>query len=289
MNTSKAIALPLNLLPAFAKLLVNQQNHTNTISLALLKQAYRKRALETHPDRICITGVDKSASITSFLEITAAYQALCNFVQQANKSGKIVLAETKKNSFLCHFKFKSINHSSSSVNKTTTSSQQRTDKVSSNNNYTTAAKSYKTKHKGGDHYWHGTLPKHQLPIGQYLYYSGVISWHTLVQAIHWQRHQRPRFGEIAEKSGNFSSGTWQSIMQHTRPLEAIGDTAVRLGYLSNAIRNSILAKQRSLQPRIGQYFVEHGVLRYEQLQKATLQQWQHNRIYSQVKSQCYAC
>ena len=38
------------------------------------------------------------------------------------------------------------------------------------------------------------VPKRKLLLGQFLYYSGLISWDTYIKAIAWQRRQRPRLG-----------------------------------------------------------------------------------------------
>ena len=40
-----------------------------------------------------------------------------------------------------------------------------------------------------DHFYRGRLPKRELLIGQFLYYSGIVSWRTLIGAIIWQKRQ----------------------------------------------------------------------------------------------------
>ena len=48
-----------------------------------------------------------------------------------------------------------------------------------------------------EHLWQGGLPRKQLLLGRFLYYSGVISMTSLIEAIVWQKSKRPMVGKIA--------------------------------------------------------------------------------------------
>ena len=40
------------------------------------------------------------------------------------------------------------------------------------------------------------IPDRPLRFGQFLYYAGLIDWHTMIDAITWQLNVRPKIGEI---------------------------------------------------------------------------------------------
>jgi hypothetical protein len=111
-----------------------------------------------------------------------------------------------------------------------------------------------------DHFYTGSFPKGILMIGQFLYYSGLISWRTLIEAICWQRRQRPKIGQIAIGWGLISSEDVMQILTDRTLNEKFGECARRIGYLSNFEQIALVGKQRQLQRPLGEYFVESGIL-----------------------------
>jgi len=113
------------------------------------------------------------------------------------------------------------------------------------------------------------MPRRELRFAEFLYYSGVVSWQQLVAAITWQLQHRPRVGELAVACGLM---TKQEVAQllgqrlRTRSQTAFAQFAVDEGRISAAQRTRLLSQQRSMQPRIGQYFVVHGLISADQLE-----------------------
>ena len=111
-----------------------------------------------------------------------------------------------------------------------------------------------------DHRWSGRLPERPLPFGQFLYFSGRISWQTLVQALAWQRRQRPSFGRLVQGWGYASAAEVARSLAFRRSGETIGEAAVRLGLLTGLQRDAVLGRQRALQHRLGRYLEEAALL-----------------------------
>jgi hypothetical protein len=108
------------------------------------------------------------------------------------------------------------------------------------------------------------LPRRRLRLAEYLYYSGRVRWSELVEAIAWQRGQRPPIGRIAVEHGFLAHDDVGVILERRRLAGAhgtpFGEWAVRLGYLTPFQVLAILGQQLRLQRPIGQYFVERGIL-----------------------------
>ena len=119
--------------------------------------------------------------------------------------------------------------------------------------------------KPGDHYWEADIPEINLLFGQFLYYAGLITFNNLVDAITWQRRQRPPFGKIAKNWEYLSEDNIRMIFSSRMSGEKIGDTALRLGYLNRFQRNTVLGFQKYLQRPIGEFFQDIGILREDEI------------------------
>lgn len=97
-------------------------------------------------------------------------------------------------------------------------------------------------------------------LGRFLLKTGRITLRQLVDAVLWQRAQRPRAGEIAVEWGIMTRAEVFFVLREKTVEEMFCDVAVRLGFLTPFQRLAILARQRRLQSPIGQYFVEKGIL-----------------------------
>ncbi|MEO1170522.1 MAG: J domain-containing protein [Myxococcota bacterium] len=128
--------------------------------------------------------------------------------------------------------------------------------------------------------WRGRVPDRALPFGEFLYYTHRIGWTALVDAIAWQRRQRPMLGQIARETRLLDSFEVAHVVRGRERHERFGECAVRLGYLNHAGLSSLLARQSSQQNRIGQYFVEAGVLDREELDALAADQRSHNRQFA---------
>ncbi|MGC9982972.1 MAG: J domain-containing protein [Polyangia bacterium] len=127
-----------------------------------------------------------------------------------------------------------------------------------------------------DHVWPGPIPRRRLRLGEYLYCSRRISWMGLIKAIVWQNRQRPRFGQLATRLGHLTTDLVNRALDARQPGEKIGDAALRLDLLTLLQRESILRAQACRQRRLGQYFVETGVLQPAELAEILQRLRRHN-------------
>ena len=111
----------------------------------------------------------------------------------------------------------------------------------------------------------------------YAYYKGKVSYQQLIEALVWQRRQRPTLGAIAEKWGWLSEAKVAEVIVHRGHAVRFGRKAVELGYLKSHQVEALLQHQRSLQKRIGQYFIEKGLLTKEEADQISKNLTNHNQ------------
>lgn len=114
-----------------------------------------------------------------------------------------------------------------------------------------------------EHYFDRAIPSRQLPFGQYLYYAGKISWKQLIDALVWQRQQRPPVGQLAKRWGMLTDWQVEAVLESRhasgRYDVKFADYACEMGYLSEANMTALLGRMNMLQKPIGQYFIDAGV------------------------------
>ncbi|MCD6388890.1 MAG: hypothetical protein J7L69_05715, partial [Desulfobulbaceae bacterium] len=119
-------------------------------------------------------------------------------------------------------------------------------------------------------------PARRLRIGHYLYFSGLISWESLIKALVWQRRQRPRLGEIGRSLGWLHSYDIRKILSNRTFPTPFGRTAVQLGLLSESQVAILLSRQNRMKKKIGVYFVRHNLLTSAQMTEFVSQCRKHN-------------
>lgn len=211
------------------------------LRLSGLKAAYRKKAFETHPDRAKALGEDEAKMNAHFVKASLAYEKLSSVIN--DDDGLVLLKEES---------------SIKAKNKETFSKPKQNNRAS-------------------DYFFTGNLPGRKLLIGQFLYYSGCISWNTCITAIVWQRRQRPYIGQIALDWGMLSAKDIHKILMGRNFREKFGESAIRRGYLTSYKLMALLGKQRRLQPSIGEYFVRHRILTMQKMEEIVGKQHDHNR------------
>ena len=187
-----------------------------TLDPEALKAAFRKRAMELHPDRAKIIGKSSDELSEMFKDVQTAYEQLRELLGPSFDASR-------------HFK--------------------KPDKPHMGRNHTP-----------GEHYWEADIPRSKLLLGQFLYYTGLVTFNTLVSAITWQRQQRPTFGKIAGMWDYLSDSQMREIMASRKSGEKLGEAAIRLGYLSPFQRTAVIGFQKWLQRPIGEFFQEIGIL-----------------------------
>jgi len=212
-----------------------------------LKTAYRRKAFETHPDRSLVVGKMENEMSNCFVELTLAYETLQSALKAFHSNGVEYDYHIKRE-----------------FNKRATNTVNRNDTA--------------------DLFYKGRLPKRKLLIGQFLYYSGIVSWKRLIEAISWQKMHRPPIGQIALKWGILSEHDIQAILKQ-RSLERnfhkrFGEYAWRKGYITSYELLALLGKQRMLHRPIGEYFIEKRILPADNMDRMIEKLRIHNRLAS---------
>jgi len=120
------------------------------------------------------------------------------------------------------------------------------------------------------------VPERPLEFGHYLFSRGAINYRQLIDALVWQRRQRPTIGELAQRFGWLSAEDAQRIGRDRGPYARFGERAVRLGLLDSGQVRSLLMHQRTLHRRIGRYFIEQGILGEAEIESMAIQLDEHN-------------
>jgi hypothetical protein len=219
-----------------------------------IRAAYRERALETHPDRAMVLARPPADLEERFKEINAAYRELHDYLVSP---WRFTLTDDTSWERAYH-----------------PSERMRT------------RAGTKTKRTGASpedvqrHVFMGTLPKRVLLFGQFVYYSGYISYRQLIDAILWQKIRRPMVGHIALRRGWLYEDQIRQILRDREWGEKFGEVALRGGYLTPDELRMILARQRLLQPRIGGYFVEKKLFTVSCVEKMAERFRRHNREFN---------
>jgi hypothetical protein len=205
-----------------------------------VKAAYRKLAMETHPDRACYTGVDEAVLSERFKEVCSAYERVFSYVQEPQRY--ILDMPTRPFS-------RPVRPSS---------------KPPANRRHT---------------FYAGKIPPKKILFAQFLHYSGMISMQQMWGAVVWQKIRRPRLGDLACKLDWLKPFDITKIMSYRQKGELFGEAALRTGLLSSYQLLVLLGRQKLLQPRIGDYFIEKGILSSINLDAMAKALKEHNRRY----------
>jgi hypothetical protein len=247
----------------FGSNVFNHVDFLRGLSPSELKTAYRKKALETHPDRARTLGRSEDTMDDRFKEVITAYERLNSIVQ----GGKIYILRDevprKENARKTYHHTQTKQKSASGFSYTANAGKTE---------YTQMA-----KRSVSDRFYDGNVPERELLIGQFLYYSGLISWKTLCDAVYWQRKQRPIIGKIALDWGILSLDDIKKILTGRSYKIKFGEYALRNGFITHFEHLAIIGRQKKLQPPIGKYFIQQGVLVNTELKEMIESLKQHNR------------
>ncbi len=275
------------------------------LNATVIKRAFRRLALLTHPDVTPDSATAAGpAGASRFIEAFWAYEQLLEFLQTRREATRPAPARRRS--------WRSAGSSAgrrpprdarrSSRSRAQTTSRQRSDgrvhtaskghgsggRGGIRNKRRKGAASFsaqsagRTKDKGNKReelYYRGPLPRRSLRFAEFLYYSGAISWRSLIGAILWQRLGRPRFGEIAFEVQAISGEQLHHLLQSKRRDECIGQTASRMRLLTAEAVEEILRSQRARQRLIGMYFIETQQMTHQELAKLLMAFFRHNVRY----------
>jgi hypothetical protein len=211
------------------------------------KSAYRKKAKETHPDFFynadhCVL----QQKTALFRKISEAYDIVDKFLRERQKGLWVPNKDIGLRS-----------------NRPRT----RRDETSG----------HCTARKQSNHaYCKGPVPLHLLEIGRFLFYSGQISYWELIQALTWQKMQRPMIGAVAERWGWLAKPSIARIAAASNTPGRFGEKAVCFGLLSDFQVRTLLAYQCSQQERLGKYFIKNKRFTSDQLDHFVQKLQEHN-------------
>jgi hypothetical protein len=223
-----------------------------------LKAVYRRKALENHPDRAIALALPPVTLEEQFKKINSAYQELHDYLENPLRFQLIDDGFRRRP-----------NPTSHKMHAWSGTQSRQTD----------------SRPEGYRHqFYRGTVPKRSLLFGQYIYYYGYIAYRQLIDAIIWQKIQRPLIGNIAVRCKWLYEDDVREILKQRLRGEKFGESALRCGYLTNEELRIILGRQRILQPRIGKYFVERRILTSSRVEKMAEGFRHHNRQYKPRKA-----
>jgi hypothetical protein len=207
-----------------------------------LKAAYRRKAKETHPDLFARESPNIQKEQTAhFRDVVDAYDIVSRYFKQWEKGS---LAARSRHDFSGPREWKKQNCDPNSQE------------------YTREAESM-------------PLPLRSLKLGQYLYYRGFIPYRALINALVWQRQQRPVIGDIALCWRWLDSAAIERIIRTGGP-GRFGEKALQLDLLTPFQIKVLLYYQISRQERLGSYFVRHGIMTSDKLAWLVRQLNEHN-------------
>ncbi|PLX79269.1 MAG: J domain-containing protein [Desulfuromonas sp.] len=120
------------------------------------------------------------------------------------------------------------------------------------------------------------IPERPLQFGHYLYHRGLISYQQLINALVWQRQQRPMLGELAVQVGWLRDEDTLAICRQREGYARFGERAIRMGKLSTGQVKALILHQRTMHKKIGQYFVEKEILSAEEVEHLAEKMKEHN-------------
>ena len=130
--------------------------------------------------------------------------------------------------------------------------------------------------RGREIFYHGPLPRRRLRLAEFLYYSGCISWQSLISSIVWQRSGRPKFGEIARQLQLVSASDMTRVLLARVRHEQTGAAAARLRLITVEDVRRVLTIQRARQRPIGRYFVERERISDPEMTRLLHELFRHN-------------
>lgn len=226
------------------------------LQISGVKSAFRKRAMETHPDRqVAENRLPYQNSAAHFHSVYEAYTHLMGFLEEKETkrkfSGKPQTMATG-----------SANHSSPVHDRPRSYPWQKIKPIDL----------ARAQHRDGrftntEKYYNGPLPGRPLLFGHFLYYSGLINWRTITKILTWQRIGRPRIGELGRRSGIFDQQDIATILHSKQPGSPFGATAVRLGMLSEYQLKVLIFNQQRLQKRFGTILLENNLIEAHELRE----------------------
>lgn len=222
-----------------------------------VKSAFRRRAMETHPDRLPLGGRnDAGGDASGFHLVCQAYENLLGFLRDKEQTPPTPHGDNRRGA-----------HDSPGFSGPWPRIRPIVlpEEVRGRRGFANT-----------ECYHQGELPERVLLFGHFLYYAGLANWRTIARVLAWQRGERPRLGEIGLRYGWLDRQDIALVLQRRRPFAPFGETARALGLLDQRQIRLLLARQQQLQKKFGTILVEKNLLKDYELQELLQRFQEHN-------------
>lgn len=238
-----------------------------------VKSAFRKKAMETHPDRLA--GQDeltRRRGVRTFLSVRNAYEQLSRYLDAREKGFRF---QGRRPSVVDPYGGMANNN----VRPPASSWQRRPTANSANAAGRQTYSSFDARV-----FSRGIVPERPLLFGQYLYYAGRITWQDLNRALLWQRAQRPRMGEIARQRGWLGRQDILLILGSAAgSARLFGERALYHRLLTRGQVQLLLLEQKRLHRRVGEFFVLQRIMTRQELQILLARFARHNALHGKPR------
>jgi len=225
-----------------------------SLELSGLKSAYRKRALQIHPDRVASCREEyRRGCCESFIEVKHAYEILNSYLKL--KAGDFGPGGREREAFC----------------STNGSGESRSVRPSPAFNSEIDLRGFIERS-----FYQTGVPRRYLRFGEFLYYSGLIPWQALTRALLWQRKNRPRIGEIAQERCWLTEFQVTGLLRNRHPGDFLGALLLDRGIINSEQLNELLSEQEKFRSPIGKFFLIQKLLDERQMRYCLLRQQMHN-------------
>lgn len=242
-----------------------------------IKSAYRKKALETHPDILASQGDNAhDASVDLFRRVQQSYENLTAYLDARDNGFRF--PSLKQHVHAAPRKSQPASGPEKRWSTAGSASQARPKTAQSGGFARPKARSA-SAWQFAESKAPGAIPSRKLLFGHYLYYAGLTNWQTIIKALVWQRTGRPRLGEIGRRFGWLTEQDILTVLKKRKLSESFGVSAVSLGFLTERQLSLMIYQQNKLQKRFGEYFVHHKLLTPLQIDELVRHCARHNTGY----------
>jgi len=247
-----------------------------------LRSAFRRRALETHPDRALALGRDAAELSSEFAAVADAYRALSELRVVPPPPPRAPPRPRPRPRQ--PWPQRARRPSAPAAPSARTASPAPAPPSARTAPSAPAAPSARTASSAPAAPFAPTppsaIPPRRLRLAEFLYYSGRVPWSAFIEAIARQRRERPPVGSIAVGFGFLTSAEVTELLARRLADAAyqvpFGEYAVQEGYLTPFQLLATLGRQLRLQRPIGQYFVEQGLVGEPELDALRRRMYAHN-------------
>jgi hypothetical protein len=285
-----ALEMDAKLLNACALLLgphVRRRGPTylQSLDVAAVRRAYRVMAVASHPDAVRRSGAQQGqADGKCFIEASLAYELLMGYLLNRKAGGAPTRATRPRAEPGRTARRAGGEKRGTGEKKGAGDKRAASDKRSAGDK-----RGASDKPSGGERrssraveplFYRGPMPRRRLRLAEFLYYTGRVSWQSLIAAIVWQRASQPRFGELARELQDISSQDLARILGSRLRKEQTGQAAQRLRILTSQQVERILRMQRARRRMIGRYFIEKESMSSAMLSTILREMYRHNARFA---------